>query len=242
MNAVIAVIAAHRAVREIRELIDVRGMRHGRAVRRAFPAASDGDVQAIARAMEEGAELIISDQEPEFVRAYDDVHSCMSGMGDLIYRAYRPSRVWIAALELGGVIVARALVRDGRFFTVYGSQHYALDALLRACGFCRTEHWLEGSAVAVLQVKTPAVRFPAQVSEGERALEYASNPNAREALAQRHPGAPVYYSTRERAWVAIVRTPRVIVPERVIHAGSCEWAPYVDGAKTFRFINEMEEA
>lgn len=236
------ILQAFGAMKSVRGLIDDRGMRPGRAVRRAFPQTGAGDVQAIARAMEEGAELIISDQEPEFVRAYDDVHSCMAGMGDLIYRAYRPARVWIAALELGGVIVARALVRNGQFLTAYGSQHYALDALLRACGFCRTEHWLEGAAVAVLQVQTPAVRFPAQVSEGERALEYASNPNALEALAQRYPGAPVYYSTRERAWVAIVRTPRVIVPERVIPACSYEWAPYVDGAKTFRFINEMEAA
>lgn len=238
-----AVIAAHRAMREIRELIDVRGMRHGRAVRRAFPAASDGDVQAIARALKEGVELVFSDEQPEFVRAYEDVHSCMAGMGDLIYRAYRPARVWVAALELQGVVVARALMCAGRYCQAYGRAHFALDALLRATGFIQTEHWLDGEVVAVVDIHVPASTIPARVSSGARAVEYSIlNPNGRESLNERYPGAFVLYSQHERAWVAVLETPRVIEPARVIPAGSYEWAPYVDGAKGFKFVNEMEAA
>lgn len=237
------IIVAFQAVNEIRALIARRGMRAGRAAHRVFPSATPADVQAIARAMEDGAELIISDQEPEFVRAYSDVHSCMAGMGDLIFRAYRPARVWVAALEIRGVVVARALVCDGMYYSVYGEMHYALDALLRVTGFICTEQWLEGKPVAVLDITVPSSTIPARVSSGVREVAYISSvARGWEVLENRHTGAFVFYSAPERAWVAVLRTPRVIEPARVIPAGSYEWAPYVDGAKGFKFVNEMEAA
>ena len=129
--------AEHR----LRPLILGRGMRPGRAIKRAF-GVDDDATQALAHlwAGDEFAGVEFGDSPELFERAYSDVRSCMQGHGRECHAAYTPHGVGLAVIRQAGRVVARALVypEGGIHVRAYGEWAFALEALLQhVCGLRR---------------------------------------------------------------------------------------------------------
>lgn len=120
----------------------------GKAVRRAYPWATDAQVQDTAAYIVGGYDVEITSSPAVWVDAYASIRSCMQGKGALCARAYTPHNVQIAVLRnADGVIVARALVRNGCANKAYGASAHTLLAVLEVLGgVTLTRYWLDGIA------------------------------------------------------------------------------------------------
>lgn len=223
---------------KIRALIDGRGMRPGRAIRRLYPRLSDAAVASLVACWQAGEGefgLITSETEPDlWVRAYDEIRSCMQGKGALCRRAYERHGVQVVALaDSQGRLRARCLVQqhaDGLLYAApqYGEYHYQLADVLRLIGVVVDEvDWFEGNPRSLILYEDRREKREVVLPAGWS--KYHSRVPAGTVASRPGRYSDIRPCTFMQGWVLA----REWLPEQVrsinVYARTVLFSPYLDG-------------
>ncbi len=164
---------------KVRCLINERGMRPSKAISRVLGLKSPEEIKALSTLWVDGSfSVSIGTDMSTWISAYDHVRSCMQGYGELCCEAYSPHGTAIAVVNIGGLIRARALVREDAYNTAYGELSWALLIFLRVvCQFTDRPLFDDVTPrVTRREVRQYVIPVGAGSDNGFYVMQYGNNP------------------------------------------------------------------
>jgi hypothetical protein len=211
---------------KVKELVEKRGMRPGRAAKRINPNLSDEGVKAVHSFFEEGMMFEVS---RDFFAAYSEVYSCMQKHAGMVHDYYsQDPSMRVAVLKKGNQIVARTLIRNNKYVRAYGEYHFILEGVLELEEIKKSSEALEGAYLPIIEFEEVIVTKAMRVTrlfinnrEGAHQALLGPDPFEFQGLFPSNGMKYVQY-IGDRMWHAVwVLTPRRIVNKR-------EFKPYFD--------------